>query len=311
MPDLLGYRALKLAGEWNVPAVASFHTRYDQYLKFYGLGRLEPLGKRYLRHFYGKCRQVYPPTESMAAIIQEEGYSERVRIWSRGVDVELFDPGRRSRQWRRSLGIADEEVVVNFTSRLVKEKNTGLLTRIFAALQREGSTFRAMIVGDGPEEGSMKAALPDAVFTGFLHGEALARAYASSDVFLFPSESETFGNVTLEAMASGLPAVCADASGSRSLVIEGVTGFLVGAGNEAGFPARLGALVGSSDLRAHMGKEARARALTFAWDDTLANLLASYRDVVAAGDTVVHGGTAGGLKPAPLVCGAEKWPASQ
>ncbi len=241
----------------------------------------------------------------MAAIIREEGYSESVRIWSRGVDIELFDPRRRSLPWRRSLGIGDDEVVVNFTGRLVKEKNTGLLTRIFAALKPDGVPFRAVIVGDGPEERRMKGALPDAVFTGFLHGEELSRAYASSDVFLFPSESETFGNVTLEAMASGLPTVCADASGSRSLVIEGTTGFLVGAGNEAGFRTRLGALVGGSDLRTRMGNEARARALTFAWDDTLAKLLVNYHEVVAATGALAHGE----LGPAPLLCGVEKWPA--
>ncbi len=289
VPDVLGYRALCLGERWQVPVVASYHTRYDSYLKYYGLSALESLGKRYLRNFYGRCRQIYPPSESMAAILREEGISRNMRVWSRGVDTELLNPGRRSLAWRQSLGIADDEVVVSYVGRLVKEKNTVLLTRIFDGLKRRGVRFRPMIVGSGPKEAAMRSALPDTVFTGFLHGQNLARAYASSDIFVFPSESETFGNVTLEAMASGLPAVCADASGSRNLVVEGVTGFLVSARNETGFLDRIASLAASSELRSTMGAEALDRALEYHWDNILSGLLTNYMDVIAATDTVVVG----------------------
>jgi len=280
VPDILGYRALRLAERWNLPVVASYQTRFDAYLKYYGLGRLEGYGKKYLRHFYGRCRQVYPPTESTAAILREEGIAANPRIWSRGVDSALFDPARRSVAWRHMLGVANCEVLVTFVGRLVKEKNTALLVRIFTAMKQRGIRFRGMIVGDGPEGAGMKAALPGVIFTGFLHDQSLARAYASSDVFLFPSESETFGNVTLEAMASGLPAVCADASGSRSLVIEGRTGYLASARAEAEFVARLGELVQDGGLRARMGAAARQRALEFDWDTILGGLCASYIEVL-------------------------------
>ncbi len=282
VPDILGYQALKLAGRWKLPVVASYHTRYDTYLKFYGLGGFERLGRRYLRSFYNKCLMVYPPSESMAQIIRDEGLSQNVRVWSRGVDSDLFSPARRSLDWRHSLGVGDDEVLVTFVGRLVKEKNTDLVVRIFKRLRERGIAFRAMFVGNGPEEEAIKAALPDALFAGFLVGEALSRAYASADIFLFPSESETFGNVTLEAMASGLPTVCADASGSRSLVVDGETGYLVPASDEAGFTERLSRLIADADLRARMGKAARQRAQKFSWDDILSGLLQSYADVVAA-----------------------------
>ncbi len=280
VPDILGYRALKLAGTWKVPVVASFHTRYDTYLKFYGLDLLESLGRKYFRYFYNRCAQVYPPSESMADIIRTEGLAQNVRVWSRGVDAEHFSPAKRSLEWRRSLGVADDEVIVAFVGRLVKEKNTGILVRVFETLARQGTPFRAMIVGDGPEEARMKAALPHGIFTGFLHGDELARAYASADVFLFPSESETFGNVTLEAMASGLPAVCANASGSRSLVVDGVTGYLVDPTSEADYVAKVGGLVRDGELRARMGMEARARAQGFSWDHILDGLLENYYEVI-------------------------------
>ena len=280
VPDIVGYKALKLAGQWGIPVVASYHTRYDTYLRFYGLGLLEKLGQRYLRYFYNKVERVYPPSESMAQIIREEGQSQKVEVWARGVDSELFSPGRRDMAWRRALGIADGEVVVCFVGRLVKEKNTGLVARVFAILRERRIRMRPMIVGDGPELATMKQAIPDGVFPGFLHGEQLATAYASSDIFFFPSESETFGNVTLEAMASGLPAVNAIASGSNSLVREAVTGHLCDARKPEEFASRLTALIRDAAWRARMGKAARDRALEFSWDNILEGLLGSYRQVL-------------------------------
>jgi phosphatidylinositol alpha 1,6-mannosyltransferase len=144
----------------------------------------------------------------------------------------------------------------------------------------------------------MRAALPDAIFAGFLHGEALARAYASSDVFVFPSESETFGNVTLEAMASGVPAVCANASGSRSLVAEGETGFLVSAANEYGFIDRIATLAARRELRLLMAAAALERALHYRWDNVMSGLLSNYVDVIEETETVVV--SRGARHPVPM-----------
>ena len=280
VPDILGYQALKLAERWNVPVVASYHTRYDTYLRFYGLGVFEKLGQRYMRNFYNRVRRVYPPSESMAEIIRQDGQSQHVEVWARGVDSELFSPDKRDMAWRRSLGIANDDVAISFAGRLVKEKNVAIYMRVMNALAAQGLKVKPLVIGDGPEMTAMRAGLRNGVFAGFLHGEQLARAYASSDIFFFPSESETFGNVTLEAMASGLPAVNAIASGSNSLVTEGETGHLVSARDEQGLAAKLEALVQDEGLRNKMGAAARQRAHTFSWDHILSGLLDSYRTVL-------------------------------
>jgi phosphatidylinositol alpha 1,6-mannosyltransferase len=280
VPDIVGYKALKIAEKWRIPVVASYHTRYDTYLRFYGLGLLERLGQRYLRHFYNRVRRVYPPSKSMADIIRAEGQSQNVEIWARGVDSELFSPSKRDSAWRRSAGIADDEVAVCYAGRLVKEKNTAIFVSVLNLLAAKGVPVRPVIIGDGPEMKAMQSGLPNGVFPGFLHGEELARAYASSDIFFFPSESETFGNVTLEAMASGLPAVNALSSGSNSLVEEGETGYLVKASDSAGLAMRIEALARDAELRRRMGRAARERALEFSWDHILAGLVDSYRRVL-------------------------------
>ena len=280
VPDILGYQALKLAERWNIPVVASYHTRYDTYLRFYGLGLFEKFGQRYMRNFYNRVRRVYPPSESMAEIIRRDGQSQHVEVWARGVDSEMFAPDKRDMAWRRSLGIADDAVAISFAGRLVKEKNVAIYMRVMNALAAKGLTVTPLVIGDGPEMAVMKAGLKNGVFAGFLHAQELARAYASSDIFFFPSESETFGNVTLEAMASGLPAVNAIASGSNSLVTEGETGYLVSARDEQGLAAKLETLVRDESLRKRMGAAARQRALSFSWDRILDGLLDSYRTVL-------------------------------
>jgi phosphatidylinositol alpha 1,6-mannosyltransferase len=280
VPDIAGYKALKLAERWGIPVVASYHTRYDTYLRFYGLALFEKLGQRYMRNFYNRVRRVYPPSESMAEIIRSEGQSQNVEIWARGVDSDLFSPAKRDMDWRRAHGISDGEVVISFAGRLVKEKNTAIFMRVLNALTAKGLNVRPLVIGDGPEMAVMRAGLRNGVFAGFLHGEELARAYASSDIFFFPSESETFGNVTLEAMASGLPAVNAIASGSNSLVEEGVTGHLVSARDEQVLAARIETLAGDESLRRRMGEAARSRALGYSWDNVLSGLLESYIELL-------------------------------
>jgi phosphatidylinositol alpha 1,6-mannosyltransferase len=275
-PDILGQRALQFAKAHKIPVVASYHTRLDTYLKFYGLGFLENWGRNYLARFYAQVLVVYPPSESMADILREHGIAQFLEVWGRGVDSNLFNPTKRSMVWRREHGFGDDEVVVSFVSRLVKEKNTDILARVLKQINA-----KALIVGTGPEEDYLKQALPQAVFAGFLQGEDLARAYASSDIFLFPSESETFGNVTLEAMASGLPAVCALATGSNSLVIEGKTGFLVDARQEDEMVEKVQMLITNTKLRQTMSNAARARALEFNWDAILNRLVASFKNVIS------------------------------
>ena len=156
-----------------------------------------------------------------------------------------------------------------------------MLFRSLRLLQRRGLSHRAVIVGDGPERAALERQLPQVVFTGFLEGDDLSEAYASSDIFLFPSETETFGNVTLEAMASGLPCVCADATGSRSLVMHGLSGYLAKPGNAHEFADWIATLMGDPELRQRMGAAARERSLGFSWDDAMARMLGYDRSLIA------------------------------
>jgi glycosyltransferase involved in cell wall biosynthesis len=275
VPDLLGHAALALAKAHGIPAVASYHTRYETYLRHYWyLAPLEKLLKHILRRFYGLCRDVYVPSQSVRDVLLADGLKDNFRPWPRGIDTERFTPDKRSTAWRAERGIGAGELVILHVSRLVREKRLDTLTK---ALNRIAVPHRVVIVGDGPDRNYAVRELPHAIFTGFLEGEALAMAYASSDIFVFPSDSESFGNVTLEAMASGLPCVCADATGSRSLVVAGETGFLAPADDADGFARHITALARDASLRRRMGEAARRRALSFSWEETLAKMLGYYR----------------------------------
>ncbi len=280
-PDLLGLGALNYARAKRLPAVASFHTRFDTYPRYYGLRFLEPAVTAYMRRFYARCERVYAPSPSMVDELKRDRIGGDIRLWTRGVDQALFNPRRRDQAWRRSLGFADDDVVVAFVGRLVLEKGVDMFAAAVEAARAERRTVRALIVGDGPARAHFAESLPHAVFTGHLDGEALARAYASADVFLNPSVTETFGNVTLEAMASGLPAVAAAASGSRSLIADGETGFLIAdARSVEGFSSALVALAADSALRAGFSANSLSAARAYEWDAILDGLLDDYRDVV-------------------------------
>lgn len=276
VPDLLGYRALMAAQTLKVPVVASYHTRYETYLKHYRLGVAQPLLANYLDRFYDSCRELYVPSPSMAEVLKARGLKVKMHLWPRGVDSGHFHPAKRSSAWRERWGIAADETVVLFVSRLVREKQLATVVDVLRTLKVKGAPFRGVVVGDGPERKSLEKQLPGVLFTGFLDGEELARAYASSDVFLFPSETESFGNVTLEAMACGLPTVCADATGSRSLVVPSVTGFLVEPGDRGGFVSAVATLIGNRALRVRMGAAARERSLEFGWEDPMRRILQRY-----------------------------------
>lgn len=279
-PDLLGYKALKLAQAWNIPAVASVHTRFETYFRYYGFGWFERMASDYLRKFYGQCAQIYAPTESMAQVLRDEGMNSDIRIWSRGIDSQLFHPARRDESWRQAHGIGPADVVVAFVGRLVLEKGLAVFADTIAACRAKGALPKVLVVGDGPEHAWFSERLPGAVFTGFLQGADLARAYASSDIFFNPSTTETFGNVTLEAMASGLPTLCARATGSMSLVAPGVTGYLCDSQDVTQYADCLARLIADAGLRRGLGAAARGRSLFYNWDRILSEVLANYREVL-------------------------------
>ena len=280
-PDVLGHKALRWARRLRIPVVSTYHTHFASYLDYYHLGLGERALWAALRRFYNRCDEVYPPTQTMSDALRAHGVTAPIRIWPRGIELDRFDPAFRSDVWRASHGIGPGDLAVTFVSRLVKEKGLDVYAEVVRRLSTLGRSVRAVVVGEGPDREALAAALPDAVFTGHLSGEAISTAYASSDVFLFPSETETFGNLTLEAMASGLAVVCADAAGSRSLVENGETGLLCPPRDVDAFEAAVDSLVASADRRAGLGTRARLAASAYDWPTVLASMADNYSRVLS------------------------------
>ncbi len=280
-PDFLGLKALRLALNHNIPVVSSYHTHFPSYLKYYNISFLEPLLWKYLFWFYGKCKRIFVPTPSMMNWLINNGLdSGKLEIWARGIEPDLFNPKRRSNQFREKVGFKDDDVVFTFVSRLVWEKALRVVIDTFKLVLEQRPKAKFLVVGSGPAEEAMKAEFPQAVYTGHLFGEELAEAYASGDTFFFPSDTESFGNVTLEAMASGLPTVVANAVGSSSLVKHGVNGYISRPGDAEAFAQNLIRLYDDEELRLKMGNESHKISEGYQWSNVFGKLLGDYRDVL-------------------------------
>ncbi len=279
-PEMLGHRAVTLAHKLNLPVVASVHTRFETYLRYYGLGFLEPMMVAALRRLYRRCNAIFAPSDSMAQLLRDQRMNYDVGIWSRGIDREIFHPERRDIEWRRGLGIDDGTPVVGFVGRLVMEKALDVFADSVDRLQRRGVPHKVLVVGDGPAREWFEKRLPDAIFGGFFEAAELARAVASMDMLFNPSVTETFGNVTLEAMACGLPVVAARATGSESLVVHGVTGRLCRPGAFGEFAEALAYYCGDEEARRSAGKAGWEASQRFGWDEVNDELIAGYLRVI-------------------------------
>jgi glycosyltransferase involved in cell wall biosynthesis len=227
---------------------------------------IEPLLNAMLRRFYRRCDALVAPSESFAQVLRDQRMNYDISLWSRGVDRTVFDASKRSVEWRRSLGIGDDEVVIGFLGRLVMEKGLDVFADTIDELNAASVAHRVLVIGEGPARGWFESRLPGAVFTGIQSGPDLGRAVASMDVLFNPSVTETFGNVTLEAMACGLPVVAAEATGSESLVTDGLSGRLVRPGAIHAFAQSLAAYVQNPGLRTAHGSAGERRARDFSWD---------------------------------------------
>ncbi|WP_394559446.1 glycosyltransferase family 4 protein [Aquipseudomonas alcaligenes] len=232
----LGLSALRAARRLGIPVVSGFHTNFQQYSAHYGFGLLSRLLTGYLRWFHNRSRLTLVPSPSQRLELQRRGF-ERLELLSRGVDGQLFHPIHRSAELRAAWGLQDDEVAVVHVGRLAAEKNLQLLVRAFRQLQQDlpQRRLRLVLVGDGPLRAQLQEQLPDALFCGVQRGEALAAHYASGDMFLFPSLSETFGNVVLEALASGLAVVAFDQAAAAQHIRHGHNGALANPGDEQAF----------------------------------------------------------------------------
>ncbi len=280
-PDGLGYKALKWAQQNQVQLVSSYHTHFTSYFQYYGLEPIEFFAWRYFNWFYSQCTHTYVPSQSMIDELADHGIDKGMKVWARGVNTALFSPEKRDMDFRRSVGFKDDETVVTFVSRLVWEKELRTFVESVKNVQAKNPKVRAMIVGDGPARAEVEELLPEAHFTGFVNGEELARAYASSDVFLFPSHTETFGNVTLEAMASGLPCLVADAIGSKSLVDDGVNGRWAKKQSIRDFTDKLEWIIADKDRMKELGDASRRMSLNYEWDKINAGLVENYREALS------------------------------
>ena len=265
-PDLVGHRAVSWARGRKVPVLASVHTRFETYPRYYNMAWAEPLLEAMLRRFYRRCDALVAPSESMAQVLRAQRMNYDIGIWSRGVDRTVFNPQRRDREWRRALGIADDAVAIGFLGRLVMEKGLDVFADSIDDLARRGIAHKVLVIGEGPARDWFEARLPGAVFAGFQSGPDLARAVASMDVLFNPSVTETFGNVTLEAMACGVPVVAAAATGSQSLVDDRGNGRLIAPGAIHAFAEALRGYILDPALRARHGAAGEARAADFSWD---------------------------------------------
>ena len=279
-PDIIGHRAVTWARRRRIPVVASVHTRFDTYLAYYRLQALEPLARGIMRRIYQRSDAILAPAESMAAVLRAQRMSRDISIWTRGVDRQQFNPGRRDMAWRREIGIADDELAIAFLGRIVMEKGLDVFSDAIDVLAERKIPHHVLVIGEGPARGWFEERLPNAIFVGHQVGPDLARALASADVFFNPSITEAFGNVTLEAMACGLPVVAATATGATTLVRDGETGTLVEPGDSEAFADALEAYARHPELREKHGAAGLAYAETQDWDHINSVVLKVYQRVI-------------------------------
>jgi glycosyltransferase involved in cell wall biosynthesis len=277
----LGSAAVSVARALGIPVTSDFRTNFHQYGSHYALGWAEPIIRSYLRRFHNRTDLTFAPTNEVVRQLMHDGVA-RVAQVGRGVDARCFSPTRRSAEIRKSWGVDDDAPAVLYVGRLAAEKNVHLLLRAFAAIKAGDAAARLILVGDGPLRKGLQRANPDVIFTGSLGGRALAVAYASADVFLFPSLTETFGNVTLEALAAGLIVVAYDTGAAAQHIEHEVSGFLVPVGTDSQFVVAAAVAAMRFRERQQMRRFAREAALRAAWPTVLARFEAHLQEVIGS-----------------------------
>ena len=252
----LGWSAMRAAHKLGIPVATGFHTRFDDYVGRYGAGFLSPLVLAWLRRFHNRGDATIVPTLELQSSLALQGFRNMAKL-GRAIDLRQFHPGWRDPALRSSWNVGDRDLAIIHVGRIAAEKNLPLAEKAFRAVKHDHPRARFIWVGDGPERAALQARNPDFIFTGTLRGDALARHFASADVFCFPSLSETFGNVTLEAMASGLATVAFNYGAAREHLRDGEHGAAVPFGDEAAFVESLRRICSHPELPA-MGASARS-----------------------------------------------------
>jgi glycosyltransferase involved in cell wall biosynthesis len=278
----LGHSVLRFARRRRLAIVSSFHTNFDQYSGHYRVGWARTAIWRYMRWFHNRTVETYVPSETTIRQLEHLGF-ERMVLWKRGVDSALFRPERPARAaLRRALGWSADDLVVSYVSRIAPEKNVDYLAEALSIVAARRPSVRILLVGDGPTRPALEQRIGSfAHFAGYKTGEVLADHYAASDIFAFCSLTETFGNVVLEAMASGLPVVALKAGGVGETVQPGKTGVLVDPSEppESLANALLG-LIDDPHERTRMARAARNYAVSQSWDAIMGGLRERYQAVI-------------------------------
>jgi glycosyltransferase involved in cell wall biosynthesis len=284
-PGPLGLTALWIARHMRLPIIGSFHTDLAAYSRILsGSTQLGYWMEQYMRWMYGQCERVLVPSESSRELLPwAKTLPNRIEVWPRGVDTTLFSPGKRSEALRRHWGVSEYRPAVLYVGRLSREKGLGLLPALQAALQARGFDHRLILAGDGPFRGELAARCTDAVFTGVLGRHAVAEVFASADVFVFPSRTDTAGNVVLEAQASGLPVLVSGAGGPHENMLPGRSGIICESDAPTEWAEALVRMLASTKTRQALGRAARDYALSKRWQVALEPLYRSYRELASFG----------------------------
>lgn len=279
VPDLVGAAFVSYAKRHRIPVVATYHSVFPEYLKYFKIGFLTAAAWRTAARFYQRVDMVYVPTEIAADELRKRGV-QQIKIWSRGIDLGQFGPSY-SRPWLRDLIAAGRKSVILYSGRLVSYKDVDVLADVYDLFHRGSAcSVRFIVAGSGPKEKSLRKRMPEALFTGYLHGDDLARIYANSDLLLFPSTTESFGNVVMEALASGIPAVVSDHGGCQEIISRSGAGLIARSGDAADFHRQCVRLIDTPDLYRRM----RGCGLEFvkhrSWEKITATLVAEFISII-------------------------------
>ena len=275
----LGWSALQAAKVLKLPVTSDFRTNFQSYSKHYGVGWLRKPIVAYLRKFHNATACTMVPTRELMRTLSQNGFAN-LKVVSRGVDTKLFNIAKRDTSLRSSWGATDDTKVLISVGRMAPEKNLDQVLKTYDALKSTGQAFKLVMVGDGPLKEQFQKRYPEIIFPGMLSQSNLAAYYASSDLFIFPSQTETFGNVTLEALASGIPVLAFDCAAARDWVQTGINGWLVAENNPEGFAAQAVAIFNSKDLLDQITQSTRQQVVHLDWDQIAEQVESVFWDAI-------------------------------